>query len=150
MNYTDRINSAIENAKNGVSKLNEDCLLIEGCSSPKIRHLLNNLVTSEDRYLEIGSFKGSTSIAALYPNECSEYFLIDNYSQFDIALGSDKTKEEFLNNFKRIIGHPPKNFINQGSFDINPAEFNVKDINVYLYDGQHDRPCQKAALIQLL
>lgn len=144
MNYTDRIKLAVENANNKKSKLIDTCLQLEGCSSPKIRHLLNNLVFDGDRYLEVGCYKGSTSVASLYGNNIENYFLIDNYSEFPPELGSEKTKNEFLDNFTKLMGYPPKNFYNVDCFSVDKSI--IKNINVYLYDGHHSYDAQKKGI----
>ena len=64
----------------GVSNLSKDIFYLDGMSSPKVRALLNNLCDKKGtRYLEIGSWKGSTLISALYGNE----------HMVDLAIGID-------------------------------------------------------------
>ena len=58
---------SIENAEKGISHLNKGALMVDGMSSTKSRHLLNNLCAfPEAVYFEIGSWKGSTIIAASF------------------------------------------------------------------------------------
>lgn len=130
MTNTEKIKKAIELAKQEKSKLTEEVLGIEGMSSKKFRHLLNNLVDNKTRYLDIGTWKGSTVISAIYQNTPEFYITIDNWS----CHGN--YTNEFYNYFEKFIGKPP-NFINQDSFTINLQEHNIKDINLYLYDGGH-------------
>ena len=134
-NYTERIKTAVSKAIEGDSNITDEIRVLEGCSSPKIRHLLNNLIKSGDRYLEVGCYKGSTSISSLYSKHVDDYFLIDNYSEFPSQLGPEGTKNAFLNNFTKIIGNPPKNFYNMDYKNIDANE--IQNINVYLYDGHH-------------
>ena len=64
-----KVEYSISNAERGISSLASEILKLEGMSSPKVRHLLNNLCALPGaRYLEIGSYKGSTWISALYNN----------------------------------------------------------------------------------
>lgn len=55
------------------SKLySEPYLFHDRMSSPKVRHLLNNLCSlPSTSYLEIGTWKGSTWISALFQNQKS-------------------------------------------------------------------------------
>jgi hypothetical protein len=63
---------SVENAERGQSKLTPEILTIDGMSSPKIRHFLNNICSYPGAsYLEIGCWKGSTFVSALYKNPLS-------------------------------------------------------------------------------
>lgn len=64
------VKESIEKAKNGISKLYQGILNIEGMSGSKIRHFLNNVCSFKGvNYLEIGCWKGSTLVSAAYNNE---------------------------------------------------------------------------------
>src|SRR4051812_41711122 len=64
------VKASIENGNNHISQLNDAVLGIQGMSSPKVRHFLNNLCTMNDsHYLEIGCWKGSTFVSSLFNNE---------------------------------------------------------------------------------
>lgn len=130
MNNTTKIQQAIEKAHQYSSKLTSEVLALEGMSSTKFRHLLNNLVDDKTRYLDIGTWKGSTVISAIYGHTPEFYVTIDDWS----CHGNCTV--DFHNNFKTLIGGEP-NFINQDSFTINLKENNIQDINLYLYDGGH-------------
>ena len=71
-------------AEGGDSKLTSEILKIEGMSSPKVRHLLNNLGSLVDGqpYVEVGVLKGATLISAAHGNP-GRFIGIDNFSQFD-------------------------------------------------------------------
>src|SRR4051812_30601409 len=63
------VKRAISEADEGRSRISPAALAIEGMSSPKVRHLLNNLCAFDAcRYLEVGSYKGSTLCAAMSNN----------------------------------------------------------------------------------
>jgi hypothetical protein len=86
---TDQLVTAVERSlmqtQLGISKLEKSIFFLNGMSSPKVRHFLNNLCELPDtRYLEIGSWRGSTIISALYHNHTtvSEAIGIDNFSEF--------------------------------------------------------------------
>jgi hypothetical protein len=123
------INKCIENAINGVSKLNTDILAIEGMSSVMNRHLLNNLGAEFDKlnYLEIGVHKGSTFVSSLYRNNVNEALAIDNWSEFQNQRGY------FEGNCQRF--NIPYKFIEADCFSIDTSL--IKNVNFYLYDGNH-------------
>jgi hypothetical protein len=121
---------ATTNACTSTSKLSKDVLDIEGMSSSKIRHFLNNIIDNDSRYLEIGSWKGSTIISALYKNEFKYVYVIDNWSQY---LGP---KEECCNNIKKFITNENIIIINENSFTVDFS--NLQKINTFFYDGKHD------------
>jgi hypothetical protein len=131
MNNTEKIINAIDLAKQEQSKLTQEVLSIEGMSSSKFRHLLNNLVDSKTRYLDIGTWKGSTVISALYNNTPEFYITVDDWS-----CHGNCTKD-FYKNFRNLIKQEP-NFLNQDSFTIDLDKHNIRDINLYLYDGGHN------------
>jgi hypothetical protein len=123
---------SLEQAETGVSHLDPKILEIDGMSSPKIRHFLNNLGAFPNvSYLEIGCWKGSTLISSLYGNQTVAAVAIDNWSEFG------EPKEEFAANISQFL--PPNQvlFINGDCFEINVKNTFSKRVNVYFYDGEH-------------
>lgn len=131
MNLVEHLQKSISNANLENSKINKACLGVEGMSSAKIRHFLNNVVDFPTcRYLEIGCWKGSTIISSQFQNTPEKYWVIDNFIEFG------NVRDEFKANFKDIVGSDP-NLIDCGFTDLVPAEKGISDVNVYLYDGAH-------------
>ena len=117
--YKNLIETSFENAENGLSKINSDIIKMEGMTGTKTRHFYNNLLNFSDaRYLEIGSWKGSSVCSAMYGNT-SKVVCIDNWSEFG------GPKKEFLVNFEKYKGSNDATFIenpvNENSF--NPNSF---------------------------
>ena len=133
MDLTEKLKQAIKNGELEISKLSPDILLLEGMSSPKVRHFLNNIIDQNSRYLEIGTWKGSTFISALYNNNPEYHVGIDNWQQFN---SSNSVMKEFFDNCNRFLGYAP-NFIQTDCFNISPIDFKIENINVYFYDGAH-------------
>jgi len=136
------VKQAIKNAQNKKSKLSSEVLHIEGMSSAKGRHLLNNLCNVPNvKLLEIGSWKGSTFISALYRNKknVKVAYSIDNWSKF----GGPKT--EFTRNLSKFLPAYPIKAYDQDSFKFDPKTITEK-INVYIYDGSHTAKDQERAL----
>lgn len=112
------------------SKIDGGILSLEGMSGTKTRHFLNNLCSLPGtRYLEIGSWKGSTVCAAMCKNNAT-VTCVDNWSEF----GGPRLM--FYANFNRYIGNNVANVIEQDAFTINLSK--MGKFNVYMYDGAHD------------
>jgi hypothetical protein len=116
------------------SNVTNDILMIEGMTGFKTRHFYNNLCSLRfpDRkveYLEVGTWKGSSFVAAMYNN--SDHVngtVVENWSEF----GGPKVEFE-------------QNLIN---YKINDVKIIEKDFfkwdlagspkfDIYLYDGGH-------------
>ena len=105
---------------------------IDGMSGKHYREFINKLVktTSNARYLEIGSWAGSTACAALYNNNL-KLTCVDNWSEFG------GPKDVF---FKNINNNKNNNtdftFIEDDFRSIDYS--NIGKFNIYLFDGPHD------------
>ena len=154
----------------GVSNLSKDIFYLDGMSSPKVRAFLNNLCEREGtRYLEIGSWKGSTLISALYANEQMVNLAIgiDRFTVFTEAGSivnpisfSQNTldprrppqqkhpRECFRENIDRFLRKPLNlKFYDDDCFssvliDSLKQHHPQARINVYLYDGDHSESSQ--------
>jgi len=114
---------------------------IEGMSGQKYRSFVNLLLAShpDARYLEIGSFEGSTATAALYGNRVKA-LCIDNWSQFD---GS---RARFLANLDKALS-PTIDFafLEQDFRSVRYDELGT--FNFYLFDGPHEENDQYDGII---
>lgn len=134
MTYEDVLNhviTSLRKAENNESNINDDILSYKGMSGYKTRHFYNNICSLPDcRYLEIGTFHGSSSISAIYKNQVDALF-IDNWSLFD---GDKNIFFDAINKFN--TGSEVEVIDNDcWKIDINDID---KKFNVYLYDGGHD------------
>ena len=142
------VQNAIDSAIKLKSKLPKEVAELRGMSSPKIRHLLNNLCSYEEcKYLEIGVWSGSTIIPALYKNDC--YALgIDNYSQFKIKeVGFDPREElsERLNKYTHEIQANciwPEDCFSHSALSLADNH----KWNVFMYDGDHSAEATQNAI----
>lgn len=132
----------IDEAEAGKPDLPADVLHVQGYSAPKVRRLLNALCSQPGtRYLEIGVCYGSTFIPAVYGNE-AEATCIDHWRMFN---GS---RVLFDANVARFI---PERKFTALEGDCLSAEIKTqvpRGINVYFYDGAHDRESHYQALMQ--
>jgi hypothetical protein len=120
--YKTLIEKAFENAENNISKITTDIINMEGMSGIKTRHFYNNLLNTKDaRYLEIGTWKGSSVCSAMCGNK-AKVVCIDNWSEFG------GPKSEFLLNFEKFKGENDATFIENDCF--NPRTTDVKNFTL--------------------
>jgi hypothetical protein len=132
------VDQAFENAERSISKITPDILAMEGMSGVKTRHFYNNILNCEDaRYLEIGTWKGSSVCSAMCGNQAT-VVAIDNWSEFN------GPKNEFIGNFERYRGNNHATFIEKDCFEIDVKT--LPFFNIYLYDGEHSRESHRMAL----
>jgi hypothetical protein len=118
-------------ALNGESPLPSEIRDIDGMSGQKYRAFINILLSScpKPRYLEIGSWAGSTATAALSGNRAAA-LCIDNWSQFG------GPKDQFLQNIKKVLSEKIQfKFLEQ---DFRAVDYgSIGQFNIYLFDGPH-------------
>ena len=103
--YVDHLDTCFSNAFLGLSKLSPEVLHIQGMAGHCTRHLYNNLLSMDDaRYLEIGTYKGASTCAAMYENKAL-VVCIDDWSGIlkDPNNPYDIGKNEFLKNFEKVV-----------------------------------------------
>ena len=133
---------SFEKSNNNISKLNFEILQIDGMSGIKTRHLYNNICSlTKSNYLEIGTYKGSSFVSAIYQNDLNPLG-IDNWSEFK------GPKEEFFKNIKTHCPSNKFNFIEKNSFDVTEDDLKkyMNSIDIYLYDGCHDEISHEKAI----
>jgi hypothetical protein len=138
-------NLLIENIKNSLSKtdnysskITDEILSMPGMSGPKTRHFYNNLCSMNDaRYLEIGTWKGSSICSAMCNNKMT-CVAIDNWSEFG------GPKKDFLKNFNKYKGENNATFIEKNCWDIDVTT--LANFNIYMYDGNHTETSHYQAL----
>ena len=133
MTTVERVQRSIDRASALRSKISEDVLAVPGMSSPKVRHLLNNLCDFEGcNYLEIGSWKGSTVIAAAFRNH-GHFTAIESFRKW---WQKNSPREELLANQERFKRSAPFVLYQMSCWQFNPAWL-PPGVNVYFYDGNH-------------
>ena len=122
-----------ENDKSKIDNLTDEgkeILEYNGYTGTHTRHFYNNICnTSNVRYLEIGTWNGSSSISATYKNNIDALF-IDNWSQFN---GSSEIFEKAIKKY----GKTSRCSLLESdcwTVDLSTIE---NTFNVYLYDGAH-------------
>ena len=110
-------------------------------SGQTYRTLINQLVgqIKDARYLEIGSWRGSTATAAVYNNDVRA-LCIDNWSQFG------GPKEDFLLNIDRV--RSTRTIVDYLEMDFRIVEYNdLGKYNIFLFDGPHEEQDQYDGIV---
>ena len=143
---TSNVDKAVAKAILGQSKLSPEILALEGMSSDGIRHLLNNVCELVGgSYLEIGSWRGSTFISALYKNADVKALSIDHHQEFEKVEQFKTTADMLADNCKQMLVHNEQyQLVTADCFNIE-IDPNWK-FNIYLYDGYHSYECQYQAI----
>jgi hypothetical protein len=137
----EKVKTALQSAMAGEGKLPADILNMEGMSGQKYRLFINNLISSLDdaRYLEVGSWAGSTLCSAIHDNAVRA-LAIDNWSGF----GGPAV--EFYGNLARFRTPKAKvSFLEEDYRKVNFAA--IGKFNVYLFDGPHTLKDQHDGII---
>ena len=136
--YVLHIKKSFLNAIDEKSKINLDILSIRGFSGKYTRHFYNNLLELPSvRYLEIGTWRGSSFFSAIYNNNVTAT-CIDNWSEFG------GPKKEFLYDLDKYKGKNIVKYIEGDSFKIDVN--GLGKFNIYLYDGSHKGDAHYKAL----
>ena len=114
---------------------------IDGMSGKNYRYFINTLVRAvpDPRYLEIGSWLGSTLCSAVHGNKVTAY-AIDNWSEFG------GPKEKFLANLQKFLTlEAHATFIESDFRTVDYSRIPEK-FNIYLFDGPHEEEDQYRGL----
>lgn len=134
----EQIKKSLEKANSCQSKITKEILDLNGMTGKKTRHFYNNICSMDDaRYLEIGTWKGSSVCAAMCGNQMS-CVCIDNWSEFG------GPKKEFLRNFNKFKGLNNARFIEKDCWDVDVSDLGT--FNIYMYDGDHTETSHFQAL----
>lgn len=149
--YISDVIISLDGADQEKSYLPKSILELDGMSSPKCRHLLNNLGmhtlfnhSEELNYLEIGLFKGSTFVSAAYDKLDMNFFGIENYSEFNDEqhYTNGKTVEQTFEENLLLLDKRPTVF-KEDCFKIDLNK--LPKIDIYFYDGNHSHAAQELA-----
>ena len=164
--YTAHVDRCIEEATNLKSKLPDEATIqsvltglegqedipyehrLMGFSGVCFRHFMNNLCAMRGaNYLEVGTFRGSSLVSAVYGNTqiLNEIHAIDNFSEFIVEDSGFHPRDDLNKNFDLYLGDEQKkvNFYEEDCFSFDLSK--LPKIQVYFYDGEHSRDSQKKA-----
>lgn len=130
---TAAVKAAMQLAVTDTSNLDPRVFGLPGMSGRRYRAFINNLISgiSDPRYLEVGSWAGSTLCSAINRNAVRAT-AIDNWSQFG------GPKENFLANVQEF--RTPQAYVNFIEMDFRQVDYAaLGKFDVYLFDGPHEK-----------
>jgi len=137
--HINHVKNSFKNADSAISKLSPDIFNIQGMSGFRTRIFYNEIASGRGiKYLEIGSWKGSSTCSALFGNSI-DITAIDNWSIFN------GPKTEFESNVQTYAGNNRIDTIESDSFTLDVATL-PHTYNVYLYHGDHSDEAHEKAL----
>lgn len=125
------VKHAYEQAQDGRGKLDQRLLSFRGASGRRYRLFINTLIGSlhDARYMEIGSYTGSTLCATIAGNEVAA-LVIDNWSLFGGPV------KDFMHNVATYRG--PAARVSVLESDFRQVDYrHIGKFNVYMFDGPH-------------
>ena len=153
--FVTRCLDSIDKAVEEDSKFNHN---IQGLTSDKVRHFLNNLCSYEDtKYLEVGVYNGSTFCAAIQGNDITAY-AADHWRDVDIKPIRDDIPwedqegsiETFIENVKSVWTDDSNIAILNGDIREATEENLDQKVNTIFYDADHELNSQKSCLNHIL
>lgn len=113
---------------------------IEGLTSRRMQNLLTELANLSSKYLEVGSYLGSTGAAVLRSSNIEEATFVDHWKdQVQPANGDSlpaNNKQKFIENIKKFKNDRPLNVFDCDMLSADKSD--IKDIDFFFYDGAHD------------
>jgi hypothetical protein len=131
-NLSKNLKTAFMNSLNKETNIPDWILGMRGMSGRKYRRFINNFfsINYDNRYLEVGSYTGSTACSAIANNKI-RILCIDNWSQFG------DVRSIFFKNIEKLKNKAVDfNFIEKDFKTIDESTLGF--FNVYLFDGPHE------------
>ena len=120
---------------------------VPGISSPRVDKLLNELGKISTSYLEVGCLGGRTFSSVLAGNSLNAY-AVDNWKEGVSAENEEidmtVTKDDFVKNISPYKGENQIKVFNCDFINVNKDS--IKDIDLFLYDGDHSYESTKLAV----
>jgi hypothetical protein len=136
-----------DNYGNKVDYLPEELFVLRGMSSYRIRIFLNQFCkflsnkTFDVRYLEIGTYRGSTILSSAYENS-GRYVGVDNFVKF----APKRSRIALYKNLLKWYHKAQTFFIEADCFKLNLSLL-LKN-NVFFYDGDHSPESHYKAIMR--
>ena len=135
---------------------------VEGLTSPRVRHFLNNLCSQEGAvYLEVGVYAGSTFCAAVQNNDMVAAYANDNWSQPNLQPAREDlelvlenvTVDTFVENLQDNVTTETLDFdiqvLNGDSSKLGKKDFK-HDVNIIFYDGDNSEETMKQFFVNMM
>lgn len=117
-------------------QLTEDVAGFTGTNELAVLNLAAAQMPADEAYLEVGTFKGRSIVAAAQGNEDKRLYAIENFLEFGMA--GQEARAELEGNLVRFTGDVDIHLLEGDAFTLM-AEPGLIDrpVGVYFYDGDH-------------
>lgn len=113
---------------------------IPGLTSERMQKLIQELARNSKKYLEVGSFLGSTGVAALSSDTLEEAHFVDHWKEHIQPEQGEQlpktSKETFIENIRKYKGKTLCKVYDSDMYGVDTTT--IKDIDFFFYDGPHD------------
>jgi hypothetical protein len=144
-NSESKYSSFILNSYFYANQLSQDLpewlMTMESMSGRKYKNFINRLISEipDARYLEVGTWTGSTACSAMYKNNVNCFF-VDNWDQFN-PMGN--VKNLFFEHTQKIKQESPQANYSFLENDFRKVPYqDIGKYNVYFFDGPHEEKDQ--------
>lgn len=149
-----RVHSAIEKAQTFESGINDESKIRDGFSGQMFQHFLNNIGRGPDtRYLEIGTYNGSSLTAMLENNGEVTAIAIDSWDE-SYNYHHKGMKDAVHQALLKPIYENRLHILVSDCWDVQPTTINMlfggKGADVYFYDAGHTYEDHFMALSQFI
>jgi hypothetical protein len=144
--YSKAILNSYSYVENELNYLPDWLINMKAMSGKKYKNFINQLISQvkNAKYLEIGTWTGSTACSSLYKNEVDCYF-VDNWNQFN-PLGN--VESLFFENVVKIKKESPEATYQFQEKDFRLIDYNnIGKYNIYFFDGPHEEQDQYDGIV---
>ncbi|GAB3498648.1 class I SAM-dependent methyltransferase [Flexivirga sp.] len=101
-----------------------------------VLNLAAAVLPADEAYLEVGTFKGRSLVAAVQGNEDKTFYAMENFLEFGMA--GEAAHAELKDNLKRFAGDAQVRLLEGDAFTLmaRPGVID-RPVGVYFYDGEH-------------
>lgn len=112
---------------------------VSGFTSPNELAVLNlaaAALPADEAYLEVGTFKGRSIVAAVQGNADKKFYAMENFLEFGMA--GEEAHAELTDNLKRFAGDADVQLLEGDAFTMMAQPGLIdRPVGVYFYDGEH-------------
>ncbi|GGB33559.1 hypothetical protein GCM10011492_25240 [Flexivirga endophytica] len=112
---------------------------VSGFTSPNELAVLNlaaAVLPADEAYLEVGTFKGRSLVAAVQDNADKTFYAMENFVEFGMA--GQEAHAELKDNLKRFAGETDVHLLEGDAFTLMAKPGLIdRPVGVYFYDGEH-------------
>lgn len=107
-----------------------------GANELAVLNLAAAALPEDEAYLEVGTFKGRSLVAAVQDNGSKTFYAMENFLEFGMA--GQEARAELENNLQRFGGTADIRLLEGDAFTLMAEDGTLdRPVGVYFYDGEH-------------